>query len=128
MNKPAGKQRPCTAADARARLSQAKGHLLAADLMIDEHTDVSASDAVLAGIAAADALCCHHLRMRSADGDHARAVDLLGTIDKPAAAKLRKLLAMKTRAQYDTTITRVGDARIARRLAGELVARAEATL
>ncbi len=93
--------------------------------MINENADVSASDSVLAGIAAADALCCHHLRMRSADGDHGRSVDLLAEIDGQAAARLRKLLAMKTRAQYDVAAVAQRDAKSARRLAGELVQLAE---
>lgn len=128
MSKPSGKVRPCTEADARARLRQAKGHLTAADLMLDDNADVAASDAVLAGIAAADALCCHHLRERSADGDHARAVELLATVDAASAAKLRKLLAMKTRAQYDVASISVKDARAAHRLATQLVALAERTV
>jgi hypothetical protein len=109
-------------------LRQAKAHLLAADLMINQNADVSASDSVLAGIAAADALCCHHLRIRSADGDHGRAVEMLGSIDGAAAAKLRKLLAMKTRAQYDVATVAQRDAKAARRLAGDLVELAETTL
>lgn len=128
MNNPAGKQRPCTGADARARLRQAKAHLLAADFMIGENADVSASDSVLAGIGAADALCCHHLRARSADGDHSRAVEMLAAVDRAAASKLRKLLAMKTRAQYDTAALSLRDAKAARRLAGELVDLAETNL
>lgn len=96
--------------------------------MLDDNADVAASDAVLAGIAAADALCCHHLRMRSADGDHARSVELLVRIDRDAAAQLRKLLAMKTRAQYDVASIPVRDARAAHRLASHLVALAENAL
>ena len=128
MNRAAGKRRPCSGADARSRLAQAKAHLLAADLMINENADVSTSDSVLTGIAAADALCCHHLRSRSTDGDHGRAVEMLGSIDRAGAAKLRKLLAMKTRAQYDVAPLAQRDAKAARRLAGDLVELAEAAL
>ena len=128
MNRRTGAQRPCTNADARSRLRQAKAHLLASELMAEENSDVSTSDAVLAGIAAADALCCHHLRVRSADGDHSRAVELLASVDAAAAVKLRKLVGVKTRAQYDVSTVSAREAKVARRLAAELVTLAEAGL
>ena len=96
--------------------------------MIGENTNVAASDAVLAGIAASDALCCFHLGQRSADGDHAKAVDLVRQVDRSAAKMLQRLLRMKTKAQYDFDVISTTEARSALRLASELVAIADTAL
>ena len=57
-----GRTRPCGSADARARLRQARLYLEVATLVASdepgEHATVATANAVLAGIAAADAMCC----------------------------------------------------------------------
>ena len=53
---------------------------------------------------------------------------MLAAIDSTTATKLRKLLAMKTRAQYDTVALPSRDAKVARRLAGDLVGLPEKSL
>ncbi|UKF33566.1 DNA-binding protein [Clavibacter tessellarius] len=67
-----------------------------------------ASNAVLAGIAASDAICGCVLRVASSGEDHAQAVELLRTATPqgPAYAKeLRRLLEIKTAAQYSPALT-----------------------
>jgi hypothetical protein len=77
--------RPCSSADARQRLRQAHAYLETAELVDSEgdgaadsdFTHVAAGVAVLAAIAAADALCCHALGERARGQDHRSAADLL---------------------------------------------------
>lgn len=99
----------CGNAEARVRLSHAIAFLDAADLLIDGGDElagpnVSASLAILAGIAAADAACCAALGMRSAGKDHRQAADLLAQLKGgPALSRdLRRLLELKSNAQYGT--------------------------
>jgi hypothetical protein len=59
---------------------------------------------VQAGIAAADAMCCHALGEHAQGEDHAQAIDLLrrlGNDGAQLASALAVLLAMKTKASYD---------------------------
>lgn len=54
---------PCNLADARSRLNTARAYLEVAELVLgekerDEYLNVTAGLAVLAGIAASDAICC----------------------------------------------------------------------
>ena len=61
------------------------------------------SNAVLAGIAAADAICCNELRMRSSGPNHGDAIDLLASvphIGRQAADNLWDMLNIKHKAQY----------------------------
>lgn len=58
---------------------------------------------VHAGIAAADAICARALGVHAKGQDHQEAIALLASVDKEAAADLRVLLAMKTRAGYGLT-------------------------
>lgn len=55
----------CSLADARARLTDAGSFLRAAELLDDP--DVVATNAVIAAIAASDAICCVALGARAAD-------------------------------------------------------------
>jgi hypothetical protein len=64
---------------------QAESFVETAQMIADETTDefnpgVSASLAVLAGIAASDAACCARLGVRSRGEAHSDAVALLGTV------------------------------------------------
>lgn len=61
------------------------------------------SNAVLAGIAASDTICCSVLGKRSASWDHRDALRLLRSVPdvgKQAENRLRLLLAIKDKAQY----------------------------
>lgn len=110
--------------DVLARAHHARGFLSAAEL-VDEFSDdvgdeavanVVASLAVLAGIAAADAICGIILRLRSSSNDHAEAVRMLttaGTKGPKYARDLRRLIASKSDVQYSP---RIVTARVAREL------------
>jgi hypothetical protein len=95
----------CTKAEARSRLRQAKEYLDLADLYgpndPEDRRTVGASNAVLAGIAAADAACCWVLRERST-GQHEEAPALLRKVAgaKSAANALMRLIDVKTQVQY----------------------------
>lgn len=68
-----------------------------------EYGAAAASIAVLAGIAAADAACCHALGRRSRSDSHHDAEQLLIQISpggKSAATHLRKLISLKDAAHY----------------------------
>jgi hypothetical protein len=93
---------PCAAEAAAKRLRDAHGFLEAAELA--EHgAGVSAANAVLAGIAAADAACCKALGERSRGQDHRDAIALVAQIrpgGHEASVALRRLLALKNDAEY----------------------------
>jgi hypothetical protein len=82
------RRRPCTAEEARTRAAHARAYLEVAKLIrgdADKPEDinfnhVAAANAVLAAIAASDALCCRLLGERSRGQDHRDAVALLEQI------------------------------------------------
>ena len=98
--RPAGRRRPATPADARARLADAEAFLEAA--AIATNPDVIATNAIHAAIAAADTICCMALRERSADANHTAAVELLAEVDGRLSATLARALSRKTQAAYET--------------------------
>jgi hypothetical protein len=124
--RPSGRREPCTLADARARLHDARAFLQAAELLDDP--DVVATNAVHAAIAAADAICCVALRERSTDGSHAAAVDLLGQVDNGLAGALRRALDRKTQAAYEVRDISAADAKTCLRQAQTLVEAAQKRL
>ncbi len=75
----------CDAAQARKRLADARLFLELAETVEDASAPaslgVSAANAVLAGIAAADAACCQALGERSRGEDHRDAVKLVDQIE-----------------------------------------------
>ena len=103
---------PMSATDVRQRAATAREHLQVAwerlELAIanpgpSELAQVAASNAVLAGIAAADAICGAKLHVRANDQDHRAAVGLTATIDpggKELSQRLLRLLRNKTTLQY----------------------------
>ncbi|HEY5815846.1 MAG TPA: hypothetical protein VIS95_05840 [Solirubrobacterales bacterium] len=99
----------CGEPQAHQRLTHAKSFLDVAELTADvndpnlEYGSVAASVAILAGIAATDAVCCHVLGRRSRSDNHHDAEDLLREITgggKQAAGQLRKLITLKDAAHY----------------------------
>lgn len=122
--RPTGRRQPCTVADARARLKDAEGFLEAAGLTTN--ADVKATNAIHAAIAAADAICCVALRERSADGNHAAAVELLGQIEPRFAAALTRALSRKTQAAYEARDVSKADAAACVRQATTLLEAARA--
>jgi hypothetical protein len=97
--------RPATIGDARAYLAKAREYLQSAE---DAHTRghhvAAAGTAVLAGIAAADAIACVHSGSVWI-GEHGQAPAYLeraaGTEGAAAARQLRRLMPLKNRTEYD---------------------------
>jgi hypothetical protein len=124
------RRRTCTVADARARFVSGKAFMEIADRLVTDgfDADVAVTNAVHAGIAASDALCCLRLGERSSDQDHASAAVLLARVDKSLAIELTRLLALKTKAAYETRRVSGADAKAAVRRAAKLIAAASVAL
>ncbi|MEI4272828.1 hypothetical protein TEK04_13950 [Klenkia sp. LSe6-5] len=92
------------AGTAREHLTVARERLLAAEAAPgpSEVAQVAASNAVLAGIAAADAICGTALGETSGEQDHRAAIAQLKRVaaSGPLVTKLTRLLADKTALQY----------------------------
>ncbi|MDQ6839076.1 MAG: hypothetical protein M3137_12290 [Actinomycetota bacterium] len=122
----------CGATEARARLRTAEAYLETAELVIDEATkkefsNVAAGLAVLAGVAASDAVCCVRLGRHHRGEDHRGAGALLdqATPDgRKLATTLARLLDIKDTAHYGTSLVDTRTARNAIRWATLLVERA----
>lgn len=93
----------------RDRASIALAYLHAAEYVLSEegteaNLSVVAGLAVLAGIAASDALCIRHLGFYSKGHDHGDAVDTLVATGTPASRKwsqtLKRLIDLKDEAHY----------------------------
>jgi hypothetical protein len=95
-----GIRRPCDAQQARKRLIDARQFLEAAELL--DASDVVATNAIHAAIAASDAITCYALGERSSDGNHAAAVEVLRELDPTLAATLKRALDRKTQAAYES--------------------------
>lgn len=121
----------CSATEARGRLAKARKFLEVGELVQEiaedgdeECASVSAALFVLAGIAAADAACCHVLGRRSRAQDHHAAEDLLADIvpdGTQAAVALRRLLNLKDEAHYGFYAVGGGKLRAAGRQAHAVV-------
>lgn len=104
----AARTQDCGVVEARVRVAQARKFLETAELILDVDDDlatpgVAAALAVLAGIAASDALCCHSLGQRSRGQDHREAVALLAQVapeGKVLSRALARLLDIKDGSQY----------------------------
>ena len=98
---------PCTNPEARRRLTTARAYLEAADLILGderrEFSGVAAGNAVLAGIAAANAICGKGQKRCFRGEDHRQAAELLeaGFVDGPKCKRaLLRLLDLKDAAHY----------------------------
>jgi hypothetical protein len=121
----------CTPAECRARRDQARAFLEVAELVLTEdrrEAHVAAALAVLAGIAAADAICGLSLGKWSRGQDHHQAVTLLSDValrDTTLPTKLRRLLADKDAVHYSSALITVERARTMVRQAAALLAEAD---
>ena len=123
--KRAQRTQPCSRAQAQTRLVHAEKFLEVADLVVGEgdhagYGSVSASLAVLPGIAASDAACCSALGRRSRSPDHHDAEELLAEVQPggaTAAKALRRLLNIKDTAHYGLISVGKQDLKVALRQA-----------
>lgn len=91
----------------RQRLRFAEKYLEVADLAASEEgesTNVAVGLAVLAGIAASDAICGMALGEHYSGRDHEAAADLLARVDRTLGKQLKSLINMKQRSHYGTEL------------------------
>lgn len=117
---------PCGPSDHRSRFVDARAFLDVAE--VSDNTEVTATNAIHAAIAAADVLCCLALGKRSSSANHSDAVELMHQVDATAANSLRRCLDLKTRAAYETRDLSAKDAAATVRHATHLVEAAEKAL
>lgn len=118
--------------EALVRLKTGAAYLDVAELVLndrqrDEFFNVAGALAVLAGIAASDALCAIRLGKRHRGDDHRGATQLLesATPDgRDLANRLRRLLDLKDEAHYGVVVVSSQKARSAVRNARHLLRRA----
>ena len=125
--------RPATVDNARVRLRAGQAYLQVAELVLEEpdRTEmpgVSAGLAVLAGIAASDAICASRLGQIHRGQDHRAAAALLelATPDgKKLAATFVRLIDLKDQAHYGVLTLPLQQARSALKWAQLLIDRAQ---
>ncbi|BAK33409.1 hypothetical protein MLP_03950 [Microlunatus phosphovorus NM-1] len=121
----------CTPSESRTRRDHARAFLEVAELVLTEErreAHVAAALAVLAGIAAADAICGLNLGKWSRGQDHRQAVDLLNEValhDHSLPTKLGRLVADKDAVHYSPNLITVDRAKTMVRLATALLAEAD---
>jgi hypothetical protein len=126
VSRPRRAQCPCGVVESRARLVDARQFIEAAELL--EAPDVIATNAIDAAIAATDAITCHALAQRSADGSHQSAVALLAQVDRQLATTLGRAWERKTQAGYESDDISAIEAASCLRWARQLVEAARARL
>lgn len=99
------RRRPVDATQARLYLDKAEEFLLAAQNELDAGLNIAATSlAVHAGINAADAVTGKRLGVRAAGESHDEVFALLADVGKDGSDlgnQLRRLLVLKTKAQYE---------------------------
>ena len=107
MTRGGRRRRPCDGRDTASRVREAES--FAAHAMIDPFSEIgedrstAVANAVMAGIAAADAICCKTLGEHSASPDHKHALEMLREvpgIGAEAANRLGTLIDLKPKAMY----------------------------
>jgi len=123
---------PGGAGDGRRRLSIAEQYLALAVMLTDDSSDGAINacigNCVLAGIAAADAICYARLGERYSGPDHDQAADVLDRVSKEYGSALRTLTRLKTKSQYGDEWLTDSSRRTALRNAQALVSEAVASL
>lgn len=122
----------CNRAQAEERLAVAQDYLAVAKMIMKEfdmeaHLSVAAGNAVLAGIAASDCICCLRLGKIHRGTDHRGATDLLKNAvpDGPKLSQdLRRLLTLKDEAHYGVIMASSRKAKDSIRWAEKLTTRA----
>jgi hypothetical protein len=106
------------------RADQARAFIEVADLVLGESPQEGHVAAVLAGIAASDAICGARLGRYGRGQDHGQAVQLLRTVDLPGkdpAGKQARLLAAKDSVHYSPAVVSSAEAKRLVRLARSMV-------
>ena len=116
-----GRTRACSDAIQTGRLEKATEFHDAAALVGDVSPNAAVELFVLAGIAAADAICCKRLGVHAKGENHNEAVDLLENADPGSAKYLRTLLSMKSKVAYTHQSVSKDDRKKASRAASSLV-------
>jgi len=117
----------CSASQAKTRLEHAELYLDVARLVIADETGseatVATGNAVLAGIAAADAICCAAIGKRYRGAEHREAAGFLERVtgDRKLGQALRDLADYKDGAHYGLSNVRTQRAKAATRRAETLV-------
>jgi hypothetical protein len=109
----AAKSARCGRAEAQSRLAVATAYLEAAQMALrehdsDEHPSVASGNAVLAGIAASDSICCLRLGRMHRGPHHSGAIDLLAKAlpdGQKVSQNLGRLLSLKDEAHYGVMMT-----------------------
>jgi len=104
MPRTRGRTTDCDAATRASRLRKAQEFLDAAETIGVELPDAYVTLCVLAGIAAADVVCCVRLGVHASTEDHQQAVELLKAAARGQATHLSRLLSMKSKAGYSSRI------------------------
>jgi hypothetical protein len=126
------RQAPCGPAEATRKARLARAYLDQAEQAAggdnDEARTVAAGNAVLAAIAASDALTCLRLGRHSRGQAHTEATALLRTV-RPDGTRLARdlatVLGVKDAAHYGSVFISVATLKTTLRAAGRLVAAAE---
>lgn len=116
--------RSATKAEGIARRRIAQKYLEVAEIASTEDgaaINVAVGVAVLAGIAASDAICSAALGERYAGQDHAAAVTVLKRVDHKLATRLKVLVDMKPGSHYGDSLLSTRDRERAIRAARDLV-------
>lgn len=98
-------------------------------LLLETPDDPDVADAIVslrvtAGIAAADVICCARLGRHSTSSKHGDGVTLLKPVDGTLANHLRRLLQMKSKAQYGSLAVSERELKTSARAVEALVAAA----
>jgi len=112
---------------ARSRRQIAQKYLEVADVVAVEDgaaINVAVGLAVLAGIAAGDAICISATGERYSGSDHSAAAELLSRVDAKLGKRLRQLIDLKPGSHYGDRLLSAQDRSIALRAAAALVAAA----
>lgn len=116
--------RPADPGQAKTRRRIAQKYLEVAEIVADEDgtaIDVCVGLAVLAGIAAGDAICIIATGERYAGTDHAAAAALLRRVDAELGQQLRQLIDLKPSSHYGNRLLAAADRKSALHSAQMLV-------
>ena len=116
--------RPATRAEAVGRRRIAEKYLELAEVAAadgGEAINVAIGVAVLAGIAASDAICIAAIGERYSGQDHAAGAELLGRVDAGLGGRLRDLAELKGKSHYGQSLLSGRDRDRAMRAARSLV-------